>query len=160
MIKSADIEILIAQTVCPGKYILLFTGKLSDINAAIDTGIKNYEQQIIDYFILGNPAESIFSALYGTTEIGNVEALGIIETYTVASVIVAADQAAKTANIRLMDIRIARGMSGKSYVLFCGDLAAVEASTKKACDEISKGGFLLNYSIIPNPDSRLWETLL
>mgnify|MGYP000738976810 CR=1 FL=1 len=34
MVKTADVELLEAQTVCPGKYIALITGSLSAVNAA------------------------------------------------------------------------------------------------------------------------------
>ena len=67
----------------------------------------------IDSFVLGNPHESIFPAIYGTTQVEDVSALGILETYDAASIIEAADQAAKTAIVDLIELRIAKGMCGK-----------------------------------------------
>ncbi|NLM13362.1 MAG: BMC domain-containing protein [Epulopiscium sp.] len=159
MVKTAEVDIITAQTVCPGKYIVLVSGKLSAVTAVVEVGTAHYDEYVVDHFILGNPDASIFSALYGTTETGKPEALGIIETYSVAAIIKAADMAAKTSSINLIEIRIARGMSGKSYVLFSGELAAVEASIKKACKEIKDEGFLLNHSVIPNPDPKFWQTI-
>jgi len=53
----------------------------------------------------------------GTSQVENVSALGILETYDAASIIVAADIAAKTAIVQLIELRIAKGMCGKSYLL-------------------------------------------
>ena len=56
--------------------------------------------------MLGNPHESIFPAIYGAAHIEDVSALGIMETYDASSIIVAADEAAKTAIVDLIELRI------------------------------------------------------
>jgi microcompartment protein CcmL/EutN len=160
MAKAADIDIIEAQTVCPGKYIVLFSGKLSAVKAAIEVGTQKFSHALIDSFVLGNPEDTIFKALSGTTEIEGVEALGIIETFSVASIIVAADTAAKTAKIKLVEIRIAKGMCGKCYVLLTGELAAVEASLEAASKKAGEDGMLIEKSLIPNPDKKIWEKLI
>ena len=35
MVKTSDVEIVEAQTVCPGKYIAIITGDLSAVKAAV-----------------------------------------------------------------------------------------------------------------------------
>ena len=97
MVKTADISIIEAQTVCPGKYIVIITGDLSAVDAAVNRARAQHEEQLISSFILGNPHESIFPAIYGAAQIEEVSALGILETYDAATMIVAADEAAKTA---------------------------------------------------------------
>ena len=68
MVKTSDVEIVEAQTVCPGKYIAIITGDLSAVKAAVDTAVTTYEDKCIDSFVLGNPHESLFPAIYGTTQ--------------------------------------------------------------------------------------------
>lgn len=160
MVKAAEIELLEAQTVCPGKYIVLLSGRLSDVQAAIDAGSADFGDSLIDSFVLGNPHPAIFSGMNGTTELPEVEALGIIETYSAASAIVAADTSAKTAQVDILEIRLAKGMCGKSYVLLTGELAAVEHSVQKALIETKASGMLINHSVIPRPDPKLWEKLI
>ena len=58
MVKTSDVEIVEAQTVCPGKYIAIITGDLSAVKAAVDTAVTTYEDKCIDSFVLGNPHES------------------------------------------------------------------------------------------------------
>lgn len=160
MVKTAGVDIIQAQTVCPGKYIVLISGSLSSVKAAVERGAKIFEERVIDSFILGNPHESIFKAISAIVEPRNVEALGIIETFSAASIIVAADTAAKTAKVSLLEIRIARGMCGKSYLLMTGDIGAVEASMEAACKKAGEEGMLLDKSVIANPDKMLWESIL
>ncbi len=99
MVKTSEVEIVEAQTVCPGKYIAIITGDLSAVKAAVDAAVTTYEDKCIDSFVLGNPHESLFPAMYGTTQIEGISALGILETYDAASIIEAADQA-KNSNRR------------------------------------------------------------
>ncbi len=99
MVKTSDVEIIEAQTVCPGKYIVILTGELSAVNAAVETAKTQYGTQLIDSFVLGNPDEAIFPAIYGSTHVEVIKSLGVLETYDAAAIIVAADQAAKTAEV-------------------------------------------------------------
>lgn len=160
MLKTAQVEIIEAQTVCPGKYIIVIRGELSAINACIEVARTQYQEHLIDSFILGNPHETIFPAIYGTTQIGKLNALGILETFSAASIIVAADEAAKTAQVELIELRIARGMCGKSYMLLTGEVAAVEAAIEKAKKAVGEGAMLLDSSIIANPDDKLCKSIL
>lgn len=160
ILKTAQVELLEAQTVCPGKYIVILTGDLSAVSASIEASRKKFEEDLIDSFILGNPHESIFSAIYGSSDVGEIKALGIVETFSAASIIVAADEAAKTSIVNLIELRIARGMCGKSYLLLTGDVAAVEAAIEKARKVLAETGMLLDASVISNPDKKLWESIL
>lgn len=160
ILKTAKVSIIEAKTVCPGKYIIIFSGDLSSVNASIEASKKSYGENLIDSFILGNPHEAIFPAIYGASDIKNKKSLGILETFSAASIIVAADEAAKTSDVELIEVRIARGMCGKSFLMLTGDIAAVEAAIKKASSVVGKSGLLLDSSIIANPDKRLWDTIL
>ena len=140
MVKTSDVEIVEAQTVCPGKYIAIITGDLSAVKAAVDAAVTTYEDKCIDSFVLGNPHESLFPAMYGTTVIEDISALGILETYDAVSIIEAADQAAKTAIVDVIELRIAKGMCGKSYMMITGEVSAVEASIQRAKELVAEKG--------------------
>ncbi len=160
MVKTADVELIEAETVCPGKYIALVGGDLSAVRAAVDAACTRYENQLIDSFVLGNPHESIFPAIYGATHVEKVEALGILETYDVTSIITAADIAAKTAIVDLIELRIAKGMCGKSYMYLTGTVSAVEAAIEKAKQSIAESGMFLDSSVIAHPDKQLCDKIL
>lgn len=160
MVKTSDVDIIEAQTVCPGKYIVIITGDLSAVKAAVETARVQHDQQLIGSFVLGNPHESIFPAIYGATDIEKISALGIMETYDAASIIVAADEAAKTAIVDLIELRIARGMCGKSYLMLTGEVAAVEAAIERAKRAAGEEGMYLDSSVIAHPDPKICHTIL
>ena len=160
MVKTAEVDIIEAQTVCPGKYIALISGSLSAVKAAVDAAKNNYGMHLINSFVLGNPHESIFPAIYGAAEIEAVSALGIMETYDATSIIVAADEAAKTAIVDLVELRIARGMCGKSYLMLTGEVAAVEAAIERARSVTAKDGMFLDSSVIAHPDAQIRNAIL
>jgi microcompartment protein CcmL/EutN len=73
---------------------------------------------------------------------------------------VAADTAAKTSNVALIELRIARGMCGKSYMLLTGEVAAVSAAIEAAKAKVGDEGLFLDSSVIPNPDKSLWDSII
>lgn len=160
MVKTAEVDIIQAETVCPGKYFVLVEGELAAVKSAVETASASQPDQLIDNFILGNPHESIFGAIWGTANITEPKSLGILETYSIAAAIVAADTAAKTAEVQLIELRLARGMCGKSYMLLTGEVAAVSAAIEKAKIEASREGMFLDSSVIAGPDRKLWEKIL
>ncbi len=160
MVKTAEIEVIQASAVCPGKYVVIVTGELSAVKASIDAAKAKLPEQLTDSFVLGNPHEDIFKAIYGGGEIGDAKALGVLETFSAPSIIVAADTAAKASEIKLIELRIARGLGGKSYMLLTGTVASVTAAIDRAKAVIGEEGMLLDYSVIPNPDKSIWSSIL
>lgn len=160
LVKTADVEIIEAQVVCPGKYIVIISGELSAIKASVDACKVQHGDRLIDSFVLGNVHEGVFPAIYATVSVENPRALGVIETFSGASAIVAADAAAKSADVTLVELRIARGMCGKSYLIITGEVAAVTAAIENAKVAAGDKGMLLDYSVTPNPDPKLWEKIL
>ena len=157
MVKTSEVSIIEAQTVCPGKYIVIITGDLSAVTSAVDNAKTMHGKHLINSFVLGNPHESIFPAIYGAAEI---KALGIIESYDASSIIVAADEAAKTAIVDLIEVRLARGMCGKSYLMLTGEVAAVEAAIDRAKEAVSDDGMYLDSAVIAHPDAQIRDAIL
>ena len=160
MVKTAEVEVIESAPVCPGKYIVIISGELSAVKASVDAAKAFKPEKVIDSFVLGNPHDSIFSAIYGTAQPENVAALGVMESFSAATAIVAADAAAKTAMVDLIELRLARGMCGKSYLLLTGSVSAVTAAIDRAVNEAGDRGMLLDSSVIPNPDKKLWDSIL
>ncbi|MCR4797935.1 MAG: BMC domain-containing protein [Lachnospiraceae bacterium] len=155
MSKTAEVELLMAEVTCPGKFVILITGELSAVRASVDRAQNAYADKVIDTFVLGNPHESIFPAIYGTAERADLEALGVLETYDVAALIVAADVAAKTAIVDLLEIRLAKGMCGKSYMTLTGSVSAVQAAIDSAKAAAGDKGMFLDEAVIPRPSAEL-----
>lgn len=159
IVKVAQINIVKSLITCPGKYMVIICGQLSAIQVAIETSL-NYNELVADYFILGNPHERIFQAFEGNYQLPKHQALGIIETFNVPCLIEAADQVVKTARCHIMKIKMARELGGKGLVLFSGEIADVEASSKVAVKWASEKDKLVSHTIIASPDPMIWEQVV
>ena len=70
MVKAAEVDIIEAQVVCPGKYIAIITGELSAVKAAVEAATAKCPEKVVDKFVLGNPHEAIFPAISSSTATG------------------------------------------------------------------------------------------
>jgi microcompartment protein CcmL/EutN len=117
------------------------------------------QKNVVDEFVLSNLHDSVFPALSGCTEIKEVKSLGVIESYSVASAIIAADTAVKASNVELIEVRLARGMGGKAMVTLTGDVGAVTAAIRAGSNAIQDSGFLVDQLVLPAPHSALHKVL-
>ena len=160
MIKTADVEILQSTVICPGKYITLIGGELSAIAAAIEAAKVQFGEKLTDSFVLGNPHQDIFPAIYGGAPVEDAKALGILETFSTPAIINAADVAAKTSDVSLLELRIARGMGGKCFVTLTGNVADVQAAVEAGAAIAEREGVLINKEVIANPHPDLWQAIM
>ena len=159
MAKAANVDLLQAEATCPGKFVILIAGEIAAVRASVDRAAAAYGDKVIDTFVLGNPHDSIFPAIYGTAQPENIDALGVLETYDVAAMIVAADIAAKTAIVELLELRLAKGMCGKSYMTITGSVSAVRAAIDAAKQSAGDKGMFLDESVIASPSEQLMKFL-
>jgi microcompartment protein CcmL/EutN len=159
MIKTAKVDLLQASPVCPGKFLVLIAGDVSSVQSALKTGAAIGEGVVIDEFLLANVHEMVFPALLATNQVEPKGSLGIIETFSAAAAVVAGDVAVKAAQVELIEIRLARGMGGKSFVTFCGDVGSVTAAVQAVEKAIAPDGMLVETAIIPAPYRELWEQI-
>ncbi len=156
MLKAANIEIVLAQAMCPGKYIVMVAGDVGAVQSAVRSGKTiGGTENVVDEFVLPNLHDSVFPALSGCTAVKELRALGVIESYSVASAIIAADIAAKAADIELLEVRLARGMGGKAVVTLTGDVGAVKAAIRAGSTAIKESGFLVDQLVLAAPHQSL-----
>lgn len=160
MLKSAGVSLIQSGAVCPGKFVTIIGGNLSSIQAAVERAELIAEDALIDKFVIGNLGEKVFEAMCGTATVKEKKALGIIETFTAASAIEAADAAVKAAVVSLIEVRVARGMGGKCFVSMTGNVADVKAAVEAGARIAAKTGVLINTEVIANPHPELWEAVL
>ena len=47
MVKTAEVDVVEAQTVCPGKYMVIISGDLSSVRASVDAAKTRYPDQML-----------------------------------------------------------------------------------------------------------------
>lgn len=160
MLKKADVELLLARTICPGKYLSLVRGDLSTVESSLEAGVEQAGDTVVDTLLLPNPHPTIFPALHQTTIVESVEALGILEGFTMAATIVAADTAAKAAYVDLLEIRMSIMLAGKSFLTLTGEERAVRTAVARGAESLREKGLLVAEIVIPYPHRRLLPFLL
>jgi len=130
MAKRAPIEVIRAGTVHPGKYLVLVGGAVADVEEALAAGREAGAASVRDEVFLPNVHPGVVAGMRGSRLEAAGEALGIIETDTVAAIIEAADAGLKGARVQLLELRLADDLGGKGYLLFDGPVAEVEAAVE------------------------------
>ncbi len=137
MVKRAPVDVLRAGTIHPGRYLVLVGGTVGDVEEAFDAGRAVGGPCIVDSVYLPNVHAQVVAALRGQRQDGEGEALGIVETGSVAATIDAADAGVKGARVRLLEMRLGDDLGGKGYLLFDGPLAQVEAAVAIGCERVT-----------------------
>jgi microcompartment protein CcmL/EutN len=130
MVKRAPIDELVAGSVQPGKYLVLVAGDVASVEESVAAGREVSPAALVDEILLPDVHAGVVAALRGDRIPGPVEALGVVETATVAPLLAAADAGLKGAAVDLLEINIADGLGGKAYLLFGGTVSDVEAAVE------------------------------
>ena len=160
MLKTSSIELILSRTICAGKFMALVGGDVASIQSAVTAVNEQLEESIIDTFIIPNVHPDLFPVLNGTSTPPELEALGVLESFSVASLIEGADEACKAADIQMIEIRLAMALGGKAFCTLTGDVAAVTSAVEAGARKISEKGLLVNKVVIPNARQELLNEMI
>lgn len=162
LLKAASVQLILARTICSGKYLVVVGGSVSDVEAAVQAGLKMGGSAVIDHLTVANVHESVFPALGQSVVLKPEEAgaLGVVETFSGVSILAAADCAAKAARVTLFRIHVAMALGGKGLMLMTGSVSDVRAGVQAAADEARRRGLLVSEIVIPRPSRELFADYL
>jgi microcompartment protein CcmL/EutN len=157
MVKRAPVEQLLTGTIQPGYYLALVVGEVADVNEAVDAGLAAGGDYLRDRLLLPNVHPGVVAALRGARAIETTEALGIVETASVAAAIRAADAGLKGAEVRLNQLRLGDGLGGKGLALFGGRVTDVEAAVAIGGDEVAAQ--VVRRAVIAQLHGEMWANI-
>jgi microcompartment protein CcmL/EutN len=149
MVKRAPLSTLRAGTVHPGKYLVLVGGEVASVEEALRAGRLAGGRALLDEVFLPAVDAAVVAALTGVRRARLGEALGVIETLSVAATIAAADAAVKGARVRLLEVRLADGLGGKAYALLAGAVTDVEVGVEIGARSLARAELLVEQVVIP-----------
>jgi microcompartment protein CcmL/EutN len=126
-------------------------------NARVGGQIQGHGFLLDDVF-LPDVHEAVFRGAMGERREIQDEALGILETRSVASLLCAADAGVKGAKVRIAELRLADDLGGRAFVLFDGRLNAVQVALEIAGERV-RAGQILNQSLLSRLDGNLRRLL-
>ena len=157
MVKMAEVALVEACPLSPGKYWILIGGDVGPVRAAFHRGLEVAADTLLDSLFIPQLHAMVLPALSGTVPTADHDALGVIETLTAAAAIVAADHAAKAAAVTLRDLRLANGLGGKGVLFLSGDLPNVQAAIEAGRTEALKKGMLSRSVVVPKLHPQMKE---
>lgn len=160
MVKTAEVDLVEASMLSPGRYWVLIGGEVATVRAAYRKGVEIAAETLLDSLFIPQLHDTVVPALRGVAPPADHDALGVIETLTAASAIVAADQAAKAADVLLRDIRLANGIGGKGVVFLTGAVSDVQAAIEAGRAAALKQGLLARSVVIPRLAAQMKAKVL
>ncbi len=160
MLKAADVKLVMARTICSGKYMVMVAGELAEVQASIAAGLECSRECTIDSFVIADVHPDVYPALSSTGVVLQKGAMGIIESFSVAALVEAIDKVAKSAMVEVVQCRLAMALGGKAYLVFTGDVDAVRYAIEAGVEVVRERGLLVNEVVIPDPRPELFQTLI
>ncbi len=163
VLKSANVEKLLARTICSGKFLILVRGGVADVEACLEVAREKGGFAIVDALIIPRIDPRVFPAITGPTTLQierPVDGMLVIETFSVATSIKAADYAVKEADLEINRIHVAMAIGGKGYVVITGNMDALKSAAEPAVEYIKEEGMLAGYTLIRNPHEELLKELI
>ena len=159
MLKAAAVELITAQSVCAGKYIVLVTGEGAAGRESVAAGKAAAGMKLVDSMVIPRVHPQVPKAINACTEIGRVAAVGVMEAFSLCAAVQAANAAVKAADVELMEVRLGRGLGGKSFILLTGEVAAVKAAVEAAEAREETAGLMNDSAVIPAPHPDMIRAL-
>lgn len=160
MLKTSEVELILSRTICSGKYMVLIGGDVAAVQSAVDSASSQVDFAVIDTFVIPNVHPDIFPALSGHSSVENLQALGILESFSVSSLIEGVDAAVKSSNVKIIEIRLAMALGGKAFCTLTGEVAAVQSAVDSGASLIGAKGLLVNKVVIPQPRKELLSEMI
>jgi microcompartment protein CcmL/EutN len=160
MAKVAPVDFVDTVMVAPGKYVVVVHGDPSSVDSSVSRGREVAGDELLDWLLIPFIHPQVYAAIRNESDCKRIDALGLIETTTVATGVVAADRAAKAAAVQLVQLHLARGIGGKSILTLTGPLHEVEAAVEAGKQEAQDSGKLVATRVIPNPHPDLAARLM
>ncbi len=161
MLKAGNVHLILSRSICSGKYMVLIGGETAAVQSAVAAGADAAAGCLIDQFFLPNVHGDVITAL-GRTQPPPLDggALGILESFNVATLLLAADASAKAAPVQLMEVRLAMALGGKAFCTMTGDVGSVNSAMAAGRRVIADAGVLVNAVVITRPHPDVYREVI
>lgn len=160
MLKAGDVRLLLSRSICSGKYMVLIGGEPAAVESALEAGVLAGRGCVIDRTLIANLHPDVLAAIGRGTVPEPAGALGLVESFQVATMVAATDAAVKAADVRIHELRLAMALGGKAFVALSGDVAAVQAGVAAARRVVEEAGALVNAVVLARPHPDVYREIV
>jgi microcompartment protein CcmL/EutN len=159
MLKAGNIQLLMARSICSGKYLIVVAGDVTSVQAAVQAGGVAAGASLIERRQIARVNPAVLAAIADAVDVDHrqLRSIGIVETFSAASIIEVADAAVKAADVALLRIHLAMALGGKGFVLMAGDVSSVQTAVAAGAKVAGEDGMLVGKAVIPAPSEELFR---
>ncbi|MCD6117788.1 BMC domain-containing protein [bacterium] len=149
MVKHSPISMIKTGTVSRGKFLILIGGSVASVEEAYEEGVNRGKSFLLDSLFLPDVHRQVYDALLGNRTGCIGDGIAVFETKTVATVIRSSDAAVKSADVDIIETRMADSLGGQAFTIFTGKVGDLESAIRIAQRSAEEFNALCSYSIIP-----------
>jgi len=139
------------------KLVIFISGAQGEVESAMRAGREMLGKTLVDEVLIRNVHNGVIAALDKRVPVEVLGAVGLIETKEAISAVLAADAAAKAANVHLIEVKTVVG-GGKGYLSLCGEVGDVRTAIAAGVNAIKKE-LIVSHVVIPQADPQLLATV-
>ncbi|MBI4656565.1 MAG: BMC domain-containing protein [Elusimicrobia bacterium] len=158
MCKAAGIKPEIHQPISKGKYIIVVSGPVGEVESSMAAGVETAGKTVEANHLIRNVHKGVLSALNKRVKAEKMEAVGIMETREALPAVFAADAAAKAAFVHLVEVNTGKGIGGKGYFVISGEVGAVRSAINAAAKTLDEQ-MIVSKIVIPSAHKHLSEAI-
>jgi microcompartment protein CcmL/EutN len=157
MLKAADVSLVMASTLCPGKYLTIIEGETSAVESSLKIADEIGGKEVFSSEVINAISSKVIDAINGKLQSTADGSIAIIESMQMANLISSADEVVDAVPIEFVDFRLARGCGVNCFYIFSGELSSVQEGAKVASQYLRSRGALLAFRVIAGPDIEVWR---
>jgi microcompartment protein CcmL/EutN len=159
MLKAGSVQLLLARSICSGKFLIVVSGDVTSVQSALLAGASAAGASLIERRQIARVHPSVLQAISQSVDVdpAQLKSLGVIETFSAASIIEVADAAVKSANVTLLKVHLAMALGGKGFVVMAGDVSSVQAAIAAGSKVAAEDGMLVGRGVIAAPSMELFR---
>lgn len=161
LVKQAPVQVLEANLIEPGRFLLLFAGGVAEVQESYGAALLVSCEGTVDKMLLPWAHPALLGGLRGLEDRdGELDTIGVIEGLHVAGTLEACDRSLKEAEVRLAGMRVTGGLAGRAYYVVHGVQHDVEAAIEAGTAVLSARQSLHRTECIARPHAEMLTWLL
>jgi len=156
MVKRAPISFVRSGTISDGRFLIGIAGSTASVEESYQEGLHHGGPAILHSLFLPQPHVQLFEALVEDRKWPNEDAMLILESNHVCSMVQVVDDILKGMDVQLFEIRLADAvLAGKSIAILEGPLEELEAGAVQAQYRMSSLPGQIDLEVIAAPQEDM-----